>query len=57
METKGEKDTSLSAFFQETIDKNEEEIKSILEMQEILAQLFSAEKRLQIYQLKVTSNW
>lgn len=57
MKTKGKKDTSLSAFIQEAKDKNKEEIKNILEMREILAQLLGAEERSQIYQLKVTSNW
>jgi len=57
MTTKSRGKTSLTAFVEETKDENKEEIKSILEMQEFLEQLFAAEERLQVYQLKVTSNW
>jgi len=52
------RDQSLVNFFQDKLrGSSEEEIKSIIETQEIVEKLLESEEKPQIYQLNVTSNW
>jgi len=47
----------LDIFFKEKFEASEEEVKSIIEIQQIVEEILGPEEEPQIYQLKVTSNW
>ncbi len=57
MQTKGQSNEPLDVFFGNELKGSEEEVKSIIEIQRIVEEILGSEERLQIYQLKVTSNW